>query len=152
MNIRKVNINDYNDIINLYQQLFDSEKVFDNNIKKTYKVSEKEGQMIKKRIRSRKGIFLVAEIDSKIVGLIDGYIMENIYYEEKISYLNHLYVDEEYRNNDIGSKLIEEFSKVSKTKGAKYITLSAFENNTPAVSLYKKLGFESYAIYYMKKI
>lgn len=152
MNIRKVNINDYEDIVNLYKQLFDSEKKFDDNIVRTYKIDEKEEKRIKKNIKSRKGIFLVAEIDNKIVGLIDGYIMESIYYNEKISYLAHLCVDEKYRNKEIGSKLIEEFSEISKKKGAKYITLSAFEKNIPATNLYNKHGFESYSVYYMKKM
>ena len=152
MNIRKVNINDYKDKVNLYKQLFDSEKKFDDNIVRTYKIDEKEEKRIKKSIKSRKGIFLVAEIDNKIVGLIDGYIMESIYYNEKISYLAHLCVDEKYRNKEIGSKLIEEFSEISKKKGAKYITLSAFEKNIPATNLYNKHGFESYSIYYMKKM
>jgi len=84
--------------------------------------------------------------------LIDGHIIESIYYKEKISYLNHLCVDEKYRNNEVGSKLIEEFSKISKNKGAKYIKLNVFEKNIPAFNLYKKLGFESYSIFYMKKI
>ena len=152
MNIRKVNINDYEDIVNLYKQLFDSEKKFDDNIVRTYKIDEKEEKRIKKSIKSRKGIFLVAEIDNKIVGLIDGYIMESIYYNEKISYLAHLCVDEKYRNKEIGSKLIEEFSEISKKKGAKYITLSAFEKNIHATNLYNKHGFESYSVYYMKKM
>ena len=152
MNIRKVNIDDYKDVINLYKQLFDAEKVFDDNIVRTYKVDEKEEKKIKKRIKSRKEIFLVAEIDNKIVGLIDGYIIESIYYKEKISYLDHLCVDEKYRNNEIGSNLIERFSEISKKKGASYIKLNAFEKNIPAVSLYNKHGFESYSIYYMKKI
>ena len=30
MDIRKVNINDYNDVINLYKQSFDAERVFDD--------------------------------------------------------------------------------------------------------------------------
>ena len=152
MNIRKVNINDYEDIVNLYKQLFDSEKKFDDNIVRTYKIDEKEEKRIKKSIKSRKGIFLVAEIDNKIVGLIDGYIMESIYYNEKISYLAHLCVDEKYRNKEIGSKLIEEFSEISKKKGVKYVTLSAFEKNIPATNLYNKHGFESYSVYYMKKM
>ena len=152
MNIRKVNINDYEDIVNLYKQLFDSEKKFDDNIVRTYKIDEKEEKRIKKSIKSRKGIFLVAEIDNKIVGLIDGYIMESIYYNEKISSLAHLCVDEKYRNKEIGSKLIEEFSEISKKKGVKYVTLSAFEKNIPATNLYNKHGFESYSVYYMKKM
>ena len=152
MNIRKANINDYESVINLYKQLFDTEKVFDDNVVKTYKVDEQEEKKIKKRIKSRKEIFLVAEIDNRVVGLIDGYIIESIYYKEKISYLNHLCVDEKDRNNEVGSKLIEEFSKISNNKGAKYIKLNVFEKNIPAFNLYKKLGFESYSIFYMKKI
>ena len=152
MNIRKTIINDFNGVINLYKQLFEAEKVFDENIVKTYKIDEKEEKKIKKRIRSRKVIFLVAEIDDKIVGLIDGYIIESIYFKEKIAYLDHLCVDEKYRNNGIGSKLIEKFSDVSKSKGAKYIKLNAFENNIPAVNLYNKYGFEEYSIFYMKSI
>ena len=102
MNIRKVNIDDYKDVINLYKQLFDAEKVFDDNLVRTYKVGEKEEKKIKKRIKSRKEIFLVAEIDNKIVGLIDGYIIESIYHKDKVSYLDHLCVDEKYRNKGIG--------------------------------------------------
>ena len=152
MNIRKVNINDYDDVANLYTQLFDAEKGFDDNIVDTYTIDEKVEKIIKKRIKSRKEIFLVAEIDNKIVGLIDGYIIESICYKEKVAYLDHLCVDEKYRNNDIGSKLIDEFSKKVEKKGAKYIKLNAFEENIPAVSLYTKYGFEKYSIYYMKKI
>ena len=152
MNIRKVNINDYDDVANLYTQLFDAEKGFDDNIVDTYIIDEKVEKIIKKRIKSRKEIFLVAEIDNKIVGLIDGYIIESICYKEKVAFLDHICVDKNHRNNDIGSKLIEEFSKKVEKKGAKYIKLNAFEENIPAVSLYRKHGFEKYSIYYMKKI
>ncbi len=41
---------------------------------------------------------------------------------------------------------------IVKKKGAKYVKLNAFESNIPAVSLYKKEGFEKYSVYYMKKI
>ena len=40
MNIRKVNIKDYNSVINLYKQLYDVEKVFDDNLIDEYKVDE----------------------------------------------------------------------------------------------------------------
>ena len=47
MNIRKVNINDYDDVANLYTQLFDAEKGFDDNIVDTYSIDEKVEKIIK---------------------------------------------------------------------------------------------------------
>ena len=69
-----------------------------------------------------------------------------------MAYLDCLCVDKASRKQGIGKKLIDEFSSIVKKKGTKYVKLNAFENNTPAVSLYKKEGFEEYSIYYMKKI
>lgn len=152
MIIRKVKIDDYDEIVNLYRQLYDAEKIFDNNLIDYYQIDEKEERKIRKRIKSRKEIFLVAEINKKIVGLIDGYIIESNYNKEKVSYLDHLCVDENYRNKEIATKLINEFSNTLKKKGAKYIKLNAFEDNIKAVNLYKKFGFTEYSIYYIKNI
>ena len=152
MLIRRVNIDDYNSVIELYKQLYDAEKVYDSNIIDKYIVDEKQEAKIKKRIKSRKEIFLVTEKDNKIVGLIDGYIIESIYFKEKVSYLDHICVDKKYRNDQIGTKLINEFTAISKKKGAKYIKLNAFEKNNKAVNLYKKLGFKEYSIYYINEI
>lgn len=69
-----------------------------------------------------------------------------------MAYLDCLCVDKVSRKQGVGKKLIDEFSSIVKKKGAKYVKLNAFENNTPAVNLYKKEGFEEYSIYYMKKI
>ena len=102
MIIRKANTNDYNDVIKLYKQLHDTEVVFDDNINREFLIDEKNEKIIKNKLKSRKYIFLVAEVDNKIVGLLDGYIIDSIFYLEKIGYLDHLCVDEEYRNNQIG--------------------------------------------------
>ena len=152
MIIRKVTIEDYDKVVDLYKQLYDAERIFDNNLKKSYEIDEKQEKIIKKRIKSRKEIFLVAEIENKIVGLIDGYLIDSIYHKEKVAYLDHLCVDKKYRNREIGTRLIKEFDNKAKKRGAKFIKLNAFENNIKAVNLYKKLGFKEYSIYYMKEI
>ncbi len=72
--------------------------------------------------------------------------------KKKIAYLYHVCVDEKYRNKGVGTKLIEEFSNISKDKGAKYIKLNAFENNKEAINLYKKIGFKEYSVYYVNRI
>lgn len=151
MIIRKANINDYNDVIDLYKQLHNIEKEFDNNIKREFLIDERNEKLIKNKLKSRKYIFLVAEVDNKIVGLLDGYIIDSIFYLEKIGYLDHLCVDEEYRNNQIGSKLIKEFINISKKKKAKYIKLNSFNNNK-SINLYKRLGFKEYSSFYISEI
>lgn len=152
MNIRKVKIEDYEEVVKLYKELWDAEKIFDLNMKQEYKVSDKQKKIIQKRIKSRKSIFLVAEENKKVVGLIDGYIIEDSNYIEKVGYLDNLCVSKNNRKQGISTKLIEEFIKIMKRKNVSYLKLNAFENNTPAINLYKKLGFEEHSIYYTKKI
>ncbi len=152
MNIRKAKIEDYDKIIEFYKELYDAEKIFDKNLSSTYNVSEKQKEEIQKRIKSRKEIFLVAEEDDKIIGLIDGYIIDNSNHIEKVGYLDHLCVNKKYRKLGIGENLIKEFSNKMKNKNVTYLKLNAFEKNLPAIALYEKLGFEEYSIYYMKKI
>ena len=152
MQVRKVNINDYDEVIKLYKELYEAETIYDNNLTDEYLLDDKLENTIKKRIKSRKEIFLVVEIDNKLIGLIDGYILENIHHKEKVVYLDHLCVDEKYRKQNIGTTLINEFSNIAKKKGAKLIMLNAFENNTKAINLYKKLGFREHSLYYVNEL
>ena len=152
MKIRNAKKEDYADIIKLYKQLYASEKIYDSNIIDEYKIDNKEEKVIKNRIQSRKELLLVAMKDKKVVGLIDGYIINSTLLKEKISYIDHLVVDEKYRNQKIATELINEFINKSKKKNAKYIKLCAFKNNEKAINLYKKFDFLEYSTFYTKKI
>ena len=152
MKIRSAEIDDCDAITSLYKQLYDTEKAFDDNLINEYILDDKQLKSIRKKIKSRKEIFLVAEMDQKIVGVIDGYIIDSIHYKEKVSFLEHLCVDKKYRKKRIATELIQEFSNKSKEKGATYINLYAFENNSNAIKLYNKLGFVESTILYNKKI
>ena len=111
MKIRKVNIEDYLEVINLYTQLHDAEKEFDDNLVEELIIDENQEKKIKRRMKSRKEIFLVAELENKVVGLIDGFIIDDIFFKEKIAYLDHICVDRNHRNKEIGTKLIKEFQR-----------------------------------------
>ena len=152
MKIRSAKIDDCDAITSLYKQLYDTEKAFDDNLINDYIIDDKQLKSIRKKIKSRKEIFLVAEMDQKIVGVIDGYIIDSIHYKEKVSFLEHLCVDKKYRKKRIATELIQEFSNKSKEKGAMYIKLYAFEKNSNAIKLYNKLGFVESTILYNKKI
>jgi len=156
MIIRKAKRSDIDEIIKIADQLRKAEAPLDKtkNIKLNSYLSEEYKKKELEYIASRKKIFLVAVIDEKIVGYVNGYVFENsdIYYKKPVAYLDCLCVDKSVRKQGIGQSLIDEFTKMVKERGVKYIKLNAFENNIPAVSLYKKLGYEEYSVYYMKKI
>lgn len=93
MKTRSAKINDCDTITILYKQLYDTEKAFDDNLINEYIIDDKQLKSIRKKIKSGKEIFLVAEMNQKIAGVIDGYIIDSIHYKEKVSFFEHLCVD-----------------------------------------------------------
>lgn len=76
----------------------------------------------------------VAEEDGKIIGVVTGHS----YYEEV--HVGDLIVLEEYRNKQIGRKLMEEVEKYHIGKGFKNINLTTY--GFQALEFYKKCGYE----------
>lgn len=152
--IRKAKKSDIDDLIKLADQLRKTEANIDHNLKKDSYLSDEYREKQLKYIASRKKIYLVLELNGKIAGYVNGYLYEKteVYCKEQVAYLDCLCVDKLSRQQGLGKRLIDEFAKIAKRKGAKYIKLNAFESNTPAVNLYKKEGFEEYSICYFKKI
>ena len=50
------------------------------------------------------------------------------------------------RNSGIGNTILKNLIYIAQNKGVKKITLEVNENNLPAISLYKKFGFNQIAI------
>ena len=84
-------------------------------------------------------LILVAESRNKIIGIINVFPGVN-------SKDNHtadlgIHVVAEYRNQGIGTRLMQNALDWSLARGYKKITLSAFATNARAIHLYKKFGF-----------
>lgn len=151
--IRSAKKKDLSNIIDLATSLEDTEKPFDLNIKEGYYKTKQGKRSLIKNIKDKKRIFLVAEIDKEVIGFIDGYLYENDdAYIQNFAYLDRVSVSSNHQNKGIATSLIQEFSKIVSKKGAKILKLNAFEQNNPAITLYKKLGFQEYSIFYTKEI
>ncbi|MCI4456914.1 MAG: ribosomal protein S18-alanine N-acetyltransferase [Desulfurococcaceae archaeon] len=92
-------------------------------------------------------IFLVAEIEGKIV----GYMMNRIEYDEgffkgdivRRGHVISIAVLPEYRRRGIGrSLMIEGMRRMKEYYNADEVILEVRVSNTPAIELYKKLGFK----------
>lgn len=90
---------------------------------------------------------LLAKDEEQYVGYLFGTMMDiGDTYIEKKAKLDAMFVDEEYRGNKIGEKLIDEFKIWSKEKGVKYIELTVCNGNSSAINLYKNKGFKDIKI------
>ncbi len=122
MIIRKAKKNDFDSILKLQLELEDTEVKFDSNLKERCYETKDGKKKLLKRIKSKTQVFLVAESNDKIVGFIDGRIMDKaIWYKEKVGILEHICVKQENRRTKIASSLLKEFESMLINMGAKYI-------------------------------
>ena len=70
---------------------------------------------------------------------IIGFITYSIIYER--AELIDIYVKEKYRNNSVGTKLLNAFIKDAFSSGCDNITLEVGSKNNVAIKFYKKNGF-----------
>ena len=84
--------------------------------------------------------YFIYEEKSNIIGVVNYY---DLYERFELSYIE---VKEEYRNKKIGSLLIEELIRIAEEKKVNNITLEVNINNTYAIKLYNKYGFNVVAI------
>lgn len=82
---------------------------------------------------------LVAEDDKKIVGFA-SYYFTYFSWTGKASYLDDLYVIPAYRNQKIGTKLMDYFIEISKLENCKQARWQVSNWNKEAIAFYKKRG------------
>jgi GNAT superfamily N-acetyltransferase len=100
-------------------------------------------QINHKKIKSE-GIRISAEDKSKEIGRAFLYILKNDLRNQPLGYLEDLFVDENYRKQGIGTKLIEEVIRLAKTHNCyKIVATSRYESEN-VHRLYKKIGFEDF--------
>lgn len=73
-----------------------------------------------------------------------GFLAYDIIYD-RIE-IQYIYVNEEFRNQKIATKLIEYLYNISKEKKCTNITLEVNVNNISAIKFYEKMGFSNVAI------
>jgi len=132
--IRNATVEDADEIVMLVKQVMSEVSFFPKEPEEFDLTAEDEAEYIKKI-----SLFLVAEVDGKIVGsttLQKGAT-------KRISHVAEFGITilKEYSGLKIGTLLMEEVIKWCKENQVEKIELEVFEENTPAIALYKKFGF-----------
>lgn len=139
-NIRPVEKTDAKKIIGLMKNLASQTKYM---LREPFEVNEnlsENEQRIKGIIKDSHVLYLVAEKEESIVGIL----IANAKRIERMKHVGDfiLGVDKKYWGNGLGSKLIEGLLDWAKENNLKRLTLEVVEENKSAVRLYKKFGFE----------
>lgn len=86
--------------------------------------------------------------ENKLIGYLSGYIHTAIYANGKVSWIDEIVIDRNYRKSGYGKALISEFENIVGKRGAKLVSLST----SRAPQFYEKLGYEGGVIYFKKYI
>ncbi len=144
MIIRKAVKEDLEDILVLFQMLFEYEiKKFNDKLNIDWPFTIEGRKEFLNQIQNY--IVFIAEVDSKIVGYLSGTVRRVNHLTITRGRLESMYVMEEYRGINIGTMLIKEFERYCKLEGAKGIVVSALSENKKAIDFYKKNLFEDYS-------
>ncbi len=88
-----------------------------------------------------KSIFVKAKKDNKVIGCAYGTL------ERGYIGIYDLHVDEQYRNEGLGTAIFNEIVKWAKINKADYLYLIVHSKNYNAINIYKKMGFENIYTY-----
>jgi len=98
-------------------------------------------EALRKLLTTKNYTILVAELDGKIVGFIDYYVLPSVWERWNEATINYFFVHKDYQGKGIGSRLLNEVIK--RTDGMKIVELhvGTEKDNNRAINLYRKHGF-----------
>ena len=149
---RKATIDDLNEVQKLNYKLFELEyNSFDPALNMEWTFSKKGENYFKSLFED--GTIWVALDDNKVIGYLAGNIKGKPSYATKtIAELDNFYIEEEYRRQGIGKRLVEEFRNYCISKEIEEIKVTASAKNKNAREFYQKNGFEEFEITYKMKL
>lgn len=140
--IRDANIDDLVSLDSLLNELLDYEaKRYKRNLKQKFEIEDQFKQII----NDKKAHIIVAENEEKsIIGYLYGFYILSFSNVVSTANIADIYIKKEYRYQGIGTLLLNNFIAWAIANKMEYITITAFEENIEALSLYKKIGFKNY--------
>jgi ribosomal protein S18 acetylase RimI-like enzyme len=95
-----------------------------------------EPEQVKKKLERDPELFLVAEEESRLVGVIMGA------WDGRRGWIHHLAVHADWRGRGIGTALLHEVETRLAAIGCLKVNLMVRKDNTSAQELYRRLGYE----------
>ena len=152
--IRKAEIEDFNKVHRLIMQVH---KLHVKERTDIYKdVDPMNFEEFKNELSNINNIYLVAQLENKIVGICFSQIKEisnnRIMKDRKILNIGDICIDKKYQRNGIGKKLYNQIVKIAKEKNIHNVELMVWKFNKNAISFYENLGMNVKNLKFEQKI
>lgn len=148
MIIRKAKKADLSEIRRLNKALFDFEEKFGHSYNLNWPYEEDGLNYFEKRLNNKNSLVFVAEEKYKIVGYIISFIDTYPYRRTNpICEIENMFVEEEFRKNGIGGKLIAKVRNEAKKRNVKKLRVGAIAQNENAINFYRSQGFTDVNLY-----
>lgn len=150
--IRKATIEDLKYIQELNYKLFELEyNNFDPDLNMDWTFSKTGENYFRKSIENN--TVWVAIDNNKVIGYLAGSIQNKPSYVTKsLAELDNFYIEEEYRRQGTGKRLVEEFKKECIHKGIEEIKVTTNDKNMNAKAFYQNNGFDDFEVTYKMKL
>lgn len=110
------------------------------------------------KIKRNDGVIYVAQYNNKIIGIVAGIILKQSKLDQldfsvtKSGRVLELFIEEKYRNKQIGKKLMDKIEQYFRNAHCDIIRIEVFEPNIGAHRFYKKLGYMDRVIDLIKEV
>lgn len=152
--IRKAEIEDFNKVHRLIMQVH---KLHVKERTDIYKdVDPMNFEEFKNELSNSNNIYLVAQLENKIVGICFSQIKEisnnRIMKDRKILNIGDICIDKKYQRNGIGKKLYNQIVQIAKEKNIHNVELMVWNFNKNAIKFYENLGMNVKNLKFEQKI
>ena len=142
--VRTATLDDLKVLLSFEQEIICAERPFDETLDKD-PISYYD---LRQLVLSEEAEVMVAELDSRIVG--SGYALirdAKPYLDHKqYAYLGFMYTAMEQRGQGVNKAIVDALVQWSISKGVHEIRLTVYNDNTPAIRAYEKVGFKKHIL------
>jgi ribosomal protein S18 acetylase RimI-like enzyme len=129
----------------LLQILFSIEEDFT-----VYEPLQKKG--LRMMLDNNLACVLVAEVNDQVIGMCSGQLTVSTAEGGPALLVEDVIVHEDYREQGVGKRLMQEIAEWGKTQDVSRFQLLADRNNAPALEFYKRLGWQTTELICLRKL
>lgn len=110
--------------------------------------AEKWEKWVRKELKSKNGMLLIAEDNGRVVGYSLNILKKNIpiFTIKKLGHFSDLYIEPEYRSKGMGREFMKIAIEWFKKKKIKFVSIAAHALNPNAIRIYRKFGFSDFHV------